>query len=207
MHSRQCLLPTAPATCLLTQPFACLPSHLPVDPISTFFSSNVVPGHRRASARTSLINSAHPGLARLARALELLADRGDHTCEPLNCSERAFPIKKIRLYLLRKLGFSYKGNFHDQSERSLARILYVGAHFLETRGGNPFHFVTLRSRAFTSLHSVPGHSRHSRAPSQDLLRLASCCNLGYARLVGQGRVTRPSDKGGVATPLRSQAVY
>jgi len=27
-----------------------------------------------------------------------------------------------------------------------------------TRGGNPFHFVTLRSRAFTSLHSVPGHS-------------------------------------------------
>src|SRR5271156_531354 len=132
----------------LTQPFACLPSHLPVDPISTFFSSNVVPGHRRASARTSLINSAHPGPARLARALELLADRGDHTCEPLNCSERAFPIKKIRLYLLRKLGFSYKGNFHDQSERSLARILYVGAHFLETRGGNPFHFVTLRSRAF-----------------------------------------------------------
>src|SRR5271170_1512025 len=54
----------------LTQPFACLPSHLPVDPISTFFSSNVVPGHRRASTRTSLINSAHPGLARLARALE-----------------------------------------------------------------------------------------------------------------------------------------
>src|SRR5271155_4455342 len=71
MHSRQCLLSTDPATCLLTQPFACLPSHLPVDPISTFFSSNVVPGHRRASARTSLINSAHPGLARLARALEL----------------------------------------------------------------------------------------------------------------------------------------
>src|SRR5271170_5493271 len=70
MHSRQCLLSTDPATCLLTQPFACLPSHLPVDPISTFFSSNVVPGHRRASARTSLINSAHPGPARLARALE-----------------------------------------------------------------------------------------------------------------------------------------
>src|SRR5271156_668362 len=58
----------------LTQPFACLPSHLPVDPISTFFSSNVVPGHRRASTRTSLINSAHPGLARLARALEYVTD-------------------------------------------------------------------------------------------------------------------------------------
>src|SRR5271163_1360330 len=71
MHSRQCPISTDPATCLLTQPFPCLPSHLPVDPISTFFSSNVVPGHRRASARTSLINSAHPGPARLARALEL----------------------------------------------------------------------------------------------------------------------------------------
>ena len=58
----------------LTQPFACLPSHLPVDLISTFFSSSVVPGHRRASARTSLINSAHPGPARLARALEFTVE-------------------------------------------------------------------------------------------------------------------------------------
>src|SRR5271167_4286914 len=73
MHSRQCPISTDPATCLLTQPFPCLPSHLPVDPISTLFSSNVVPGHRRASARTSLINSAHPGPARLARALEFSA--------------------------------------------------------------------------------------------------------------------------------------
>src|SRR5271170_3110108 len=77
MHSRQCLLSTDPATCLLTQPFACLPSHLPVDPISTFFSSSVVPGHRRASARTSLINSAHPGPARLARALEWEKGEGE----------------------------------------------------------------------------------------------------------------------------------
>src|SRR5271163_4852500 len=88
MHSRQCPISTDPATCLLTQPFPCLPSHLPVDPISTLFSSNVVPGHRRASARTSLINSAHPGPARLARALEC-NEVGDFSVEiaPDECNE------------------------------------------------------------------------------------------------------------------------
>src|SRR5271168_3770091 len=98
MHSRQCLISTDPATCLLTQLFACLPSHLPVDLISTFFSSNVVPGHRRASARTSLINSAHPGPARLARALEF-------SVEILRSVEMpafyAKPIRAVRLHLFK----------------------------------------------------------------------------------------------------------
>src|SRR5271163_2332523 len=99
MHSRQCLISTDPATCLLTQPFACLPSHLPVDLISTFFSSSVVPGHRRASARTSLINSAHPGPARLARALEFTAETPDECNEVGDFTAEICAVENFRFTL------------------------------------------------------------------------------------------------------------